>query len=165
MPRPNGPQWRDAFGDEPQRAIALGIVNKAEGSLTPEQTKYVFRAANIRQWPIDQLTFDNYERTADEGHGYVEPDDVLHTNQSGLYAPAIRDYMQSNPADTPPEEHEEDTDNEYGDGDNYFPYLPEVIDSERGKPWIEEGHHRLVASRLMRKPQAWVAAGTMRKYW
>lgn len=161
MPRPNGPQWRDAFGDEPQRAIALGIVNKAEGSLTPEQTKYVFRAANIRQWPIDQLTFDNYERSADEGYAYVEPDDVLHTNQSSLYAPAIRDYMQSNPADNPPEDYDYSDED---DDDRGFPYLPEVIDSERGKPWIEEGHHRLVASRLMQNPQAWVATGTMRKY-
>ena len=161
MPRPNGPQWSDSFGNEPQRAIALGIVNKAEGSLNPEQTKYVFRAANIRQWPIDQLTFDNYDRSPDGEYGYVEPSDVLHTNQTSLYAPAIRDYMEYNPADRPPDENEEIEDE---DGDSYFPDLPEVIDSERGKPWIEEGHHRLVASRLMQKPEAWVAVGSMRKY-
>lgn len=162
MPRPNGPQWSDSFGNEPQRAIALGIVNKAEGSLNPEQTKYVFRAANIRQWPIDQSTFDNYDRHSDEDYGYVEPSDVLHTNQTSLYAPAIRDYMEYNPADNDPEEFDFDDEDDYGDP--AIPYLPEVSDSERGHSWIEEGHHRLVASRLMQKPQAWVNVGSMRKY-
>lgn len=158
MPRPNGPQWKDAFGDEPQRAIALGIVNNSDGWLNREQTKYVMRAANIRLWPVDDSTFDNYTNSADEGYGYVEPHDVLHTNQGHLYAPAVQHYMEHNPADNRPE-------GEYNDdGDWDPPDTPEILSSEKGTNWIREGHHRIVASRLMQKPQAWVASGELRRY-
>lgn len=166
MPRPNGPQWRDAFGDEPVRANAISIVNKAEGELTPEQTKQVYRATNIRHWPIDESTWDNYAIGHRGGFfGVLDRTHPLNTDQSTLHAPSLRKYMAANPSDAEPDDFNPDDYKFLGDYDEGDVYYPEVASSFSNRSdWIQDGHHRITASRLMNKPSAWVSFINMARY-
>jgi hypothetical protein len=74
--------------------------------------------------------------------GSRDVDEVLHTTQNHLYAPILQKYMAG---DVP------EFDDDYGDPDTGISdvrYLPEIGSTDRGTPFIVEGHHRLVASRL-----------------
>ena len=147
MTRPYGPQWQDSFGPEPVRLNAISIINKNDGELTHAQTKQVFRGANIRYWPADTID-ENYD-TDYNGLDDISPDLTLHTSQRKLFAPAVRDYMKDNPAHRSPLEGL-DEEGDFLDNREDYPY---VITSPSGSSnWIIEGHHRLVASRLMRHP-------------
>jgi hypothetical protein len=109
------------------------------GFIHGQAARNIFRQANIRMWP---------ERSAphlgrSEGYiaydlnmgGYapkttdVRPHETLHTSQQHLHGPTLTSLLASR--DPEKEEHP-----------------VQVYESKRGHTWIEEGHHRLVASRL-----------------
>ena len=54
--------------------------------------------------------------------------------QNYLHGPTVRKYMKNPPATNPKYPREL--------------YLPQVYKAPRGSKWIEDGHHRIVASRL-----------------
>lgn len=160
MPRPTGPQW-DAFGAEPVKLRALMTINKAADAAGPDwrsgvikgqQAKDVMRAANIRQWPLVEHATSQREGWT-ESEDVVYPHETLHTTQDYLHAPTLRKYMEEGPPEHDPE---------YGDEER--PYLPEIVRTERGTPWIDEGHHRLVASRLGGEYSTRVMSGPLKKY-
>lgn len=142
-----GPQFTDAFGPDPVRSKAIGIINQAvergEPVLNEEDTRKVMGAVNIRQWPLsDAPSFIRPPAGgAGENMGNRYYDETLHTSQTHLYAPAVQKYMAG---DVP--EFDEDYVDDSGVSD--VQYLPEIGSTERGTPFIQEGHHRLVAARL-----------------
>lgn len=117
---------------------ALDIVARSRGMLTPENTKKVFKAVNIRSWPLTEQPSSMPGRDAwTEERGGVVSNEELNTAQDYLHGPTVRDYMKDGGV---PE-----VDPHY---DDERAYLPEVHTSLRGHKWIDEGHHRIVASRL-----------------
>ncbi len=111
---------------------ALDIVKRSRGIIGGEDARKVFKAANIRSWPIQGL--DRLEIA--EKVGALSPKETLNTAQSQLHGPTIREYMKDIPEENP-----------YDSSDDRK-YLPEVYTSKRGSKWIEEGHHRIIASRF-----------------
>ncbi len=113
---------------------ALDIIKRSKGALTGADAKTVFRAANIRSWPMEESPTMTREFGL-ESEGGVSRNETLHTAQDYLHGPTIRKYMTEGAP-------EEDPDYEGRK------YLPEVYQTEMGRKWIDEGHHRIVASRL-----------------
>lgn len=114
---------------------ALDIIRRSKGLIKGSDARTVFRAANIRSWPMEEMPTSGGRDWGLEAEGGVSSSETLHTAQSHLHGPTVREYMK----DGGPEE------------DPDYPgrkYLPEVLESARGHKWIDEGHHRLVASRL-----------------
>lgn len=158
MPRPTGPQW-DAFGPEPIKSQALGIINKTADAATGEwgsgvihnpDAKKVMRAANIRQWDLSDHAVLIREGWT-EGEGSISRHETLNTTQDYLHAPTLREYMTAGPPEVDP----------YDDARRY---LPEVFYTNRSTPWINEGHHRLVASRLNDEYSTDVSTGPFSKH-
>lgn len=114
----------------------MDIVKTSRGLIKGDDARTVFRAANIRSWPMQDMPTGGNREYGLESEGGVTSDEVLHTAQGSLHGPTIRQYMKDGGV---PEE-----DPQY-EGRKY---LPEVYTSVRGHKWIDEGHHRLVASRL-----------------
>ncbi|NBX51274.1 hypothetical protein EBT25_15455 [bacterium] len=100
-----------------------------------DDARKVFRAVNIRFWPMKEMPTSGHREYGLESEGSVSRDEMLNTAQSHLHGPTVQKYMTEGAP-------EEDPDYE---GRRY---LPEVYTSLRGRKWIDEGHHRLVASRL-----------------
>jgi hypothetical protein len=119
-----------------QFSEAMDIVKTSRGLIKGDDARTVFRAANIRSWPMEDSPVGSGRAYGIESEGGVTSDEVLHTSQGHLHGPTIRKYMQDGGVP------EEDPHNEGRK------YLPEVLTSARGHKWIDEGHHRLVASRL-----------------
>jgi hypothetical protein len=116
---------------------AMDIIQRSKGVIRGKEAQTVFRAANIRSWPMGDSA--NIIRNGwVEEESTVPKSETLHTSQGHLHAPTVRRYMDG---DIP----EFDPDYE---GDFSHRYLPEIMRTERNTPWINEGHHRLVASRL-----------------
>ena len=140
-----GPQFHDSFGAEPIKSKAISIINKRAASdkpvITGDEARTVFRAANVRQWTSmeDQPTI--YESGVGMYDGWREPDEVLHTAQKHLHTPTLQKYMRG-------EVPEYDPDYADDSGVSEVEYYPEVMTTRRGTPFIGEGHHRFVASRL-----------------
>lgn len=131
----------------------ISLINSRAASPNPilegEDARKVFRAANIRQWPLldaAQQYRGGYSREWSES---IPASQTLHTTQKHLDARAVKSYMQGN---------EPEFDTEYEDN---VPYDPELLVSERGTHWIDEGHHRLVASRLRGDPSRRVYGGPL----
>ena len=127
----------------------MDIIKRSKGVIEGADAKTVFRAANIRSWPMEEMPTMGGRHHGIESEGSVSSGETLHTAQSQLHAPTVRKYMtEGAPA----------TDPSYGNEiDNR--YLPEVLSSERGRKWVDEGHHRLVASRLRGEPSTEVYKG------
>lgn len=147
--------------NEHQFQHALGIINRAaeaagpdwrSGIIQGDQAKAVFKAANIRQWPLVEHATRQREGWT-EYSDTVYPHETLHTTQDYLHAPTLKKYMEEGPPEFDPE---------YGDEERE--YRPEVLETERGTKWIDEGHHRLVASRLNRDYSTKVWGGPLKKY-
>lgn len=158
MPRPHGPQW-DAFGPEPLKSQALGIINKTadaasddwrSGIIQGADAKKVMKAANIRQWNLSDHATSIREGWT-EGEENVWTHEPLNTTQQYLHAPTIRKYMTVGAPEKDPEDSERD-------------YLPEVLRTEKDTPWIDEGHHRIVASRLNDERSFRAYTGPLYKY-
>lgn len=145
-----GPQFHDSFGPEPVRLNAIALVNKRAAMKAPEsylvkdEAQKVFNAVNIRNWPLEDAPSSMRWPTGGKGEdsGYRDADEVLHTSQGFLDARAVQKYMRGEVPEFDP-----DFDTEEGGSD--VPYLPEIVSTEAGTPWINEGHHRLVSSRLL----------------
>lgn len=118
-----------------QFAEAMDIVKRSRGVIEGDDARKVFRAANIRSWPMEEMPTTTGREFGLESEGGVSSGEVLNTAQSHLHGPTVRKYMTEGAP-------EEDPDYEGRK------YLPEVYESRRGRKWIDEGHHRLVASRL-----------------
>lgn len=114
---------------------AMDIIKRSKGMIEGEDARTVFRAANIRSWPMKEMPTYTGREYGLESEGGVSSGETLHTAQSHLHGPTVKEYMTKGA----PEE-----DPDYEDRK----YLPEVYESLRGRKWIDEGHHRLVASRL-----------------
>lgn len=119
----------------------MGIINSSEGVLSGPDARSVFRQANIRSWPIS----DSPEKYDDEtgswdGPSFTSASETLHTRQAHLHAPTLRRYM----AGDVPKFDRDYEDEETGDAPGYHP----TVLHHKSRKWIEEGHHRLIASRL-----------------
>ena len=132
------------------RQQAMDIIQKSKGVIEGEDAKTVFRAANIRHWPLNEHP-TQFRDGWTEDTGTVRPSETLHTSQNHLHSHTLRRYMAG---DIP------EFDPDYEDQE----YLPEVMRTTRGTPWINEGHHRLVASRLNDYPYQEVYEGPLLKY-
>jgi len=117
-----------------QFAEALDIVKHSKGMIEGDDARKVFKAVNIRSWPMESMPTENRLHGL-ENEGGVSANETLHTAQSHLHGPTVRKYMENGAPEEDP----------HGEGRKY---LPEVYFSPRGHRWIDEGHHRLVASRL-----------------
>ena len=126
MATPNGPQFQEV----------LDIINRSKGSIEGEDARKIFRAANIRSWPMEEMPVMSRGYSGLDQIGSVSKHETLHTAQSHLHGPTLRRYMNEGPPEQYPEYEEPRK------------YLPEVLESKRGHRWIDEGHHRLVADRL-----------------
>lgn len=119
-----------------QFAEAMDIVNRSgEELIKGLDVKKVFRAVGIRSWPLEELPTESDKREFGlERQSSIRHDEPLNTMQTYLHGPTVRKYMKNPPSKDP-----------HFPGE---PYLPEVYTAPRGSKWIEEGHHRIVASRL-----------------
>lgn len=119
-----------------QFAEAMDIVNRSgEKLIKGSDVKKVFRAVGIRSWPLEELVTESEKREFGlERQGSIRHDEPLNTMQTYLHGPTVRKYMKNPPSKDP-----------HSPGE---PYLPWVYKAPRGSKWIEEGHHRIVASRL-----------------
>lgn len=116
------------------------LIASAEGVLSGPHARAVLRAANIRSWPIhDQPEVYANETGSWEGPNFTRATETLHTRQAHLHGPTLRKYMAG---DVPTH------DVDYADDEGNMPgYHPTVV-HHLGRKWIDEGHHRLIASRL-----------------
>ena len=99
----------------------------------------VFRAVNIRSWPVASTPPEDMgvNPIGEGSPSSLRHDETLHTRQSHLHTPTLRRYMTGDtPASDPDYSHDPD-----------IGYHPGVV-RDRSKLWVDEGHHRLVASRL-----------------
>jgi hypothetical protein len=120
-----------------QFAEALDIVKRSKGLIEGNDARTVFKATGIRSWPIDSMPTGMPSRNSSlENTGSVSSRETLHTAQDYLHGPTVREYLK--PGGAP------EMDPHYPDRE----YLPEVYETPRGSKWIDEGHHRIVASRL-----------------
>lgn len=127
MSKPHlGPQFHER---------ALGIIQGNDGWIKGNDARTIFRAANIRSWPMRESPSMTGRDFGLEEEGGIHPDEVLNTAQGHLHGPTLRKYMTEGAPEMDPA---------YEDRK----YLPEVLTSARGRKWIDEGHHRIVASRL-----------------
>jgi hypothetical protein len=117
-----------------QFSEALDIVKRSKGMIEGSDAQKVFKAVGIRSWPMEEMPISSGREYGLESRGGVHRGETLNTAQSHLHGPTVREYMKN-----PPEE------NPHAPGE---PYLPEVYQTTRGSKWIDEGHHRIVASRL-----------------
>lgn len=144
-----GPQFRDAFGDEPMKSKAISIINKTAESKNPviagADARTVFRATNIRQWPmkLSQTQMRNYVSGVGIDEGWRDYSEVLHTSQTHLHAPTLQKYIRGEAPEMDPDFMDDDV---YGE--STVRYLPDIATTDRGNPFITEGHHRIVAARL-----------------
>jgi hypothetical protein len=120
---------------------AMDIINRSNDVLRGADARTVFKAANIRSWPMQDMPTQIREGWSREYQDSISPDETLHTAQQHLHAPTLKKYLAGDVPETDPEY-------DYEDNPEPVPYLPETVVSESGRRWIDEGHHRIVASRL-----------------
>lgn len=118
-----------------QFSEVMGIVKSSEGLIQGSDVQKVFKAVGIRPWPLEELPTESDKRESGlEKQSSIRHNEPLNTIQNYLHGPTVREYMKNPPKNHPDYRGE--------------PYLPEVYKAPRGSKWIEEGHHRIVASRL-----------------
>jgi hypothetical protein len=119
----------------------FAYLQDERGFIHGQAAREIFHQANIRMWPEQSaphlgrsegniaydLNMGGYApKTTD-----VRPHETLHTSQQHLHGPTLASLLVNR--DPEKEEHP-----------------VQVYESRRGHTWIEEGHHRIVASRLQR---------------
>jgi|KBSMisStaDraftv2_1062788.scaffolds.fasta_scaffold73176_4 hypothetical protein len=149
-----GAQFNDSFGAEPVRSNAIAAINNGRdprrpgGVLTRDAVKTIYRATNIRSWPLkDHPEYEGNDYKGTPSPGFpdtntmdsVRHDEPLHTSQAHLHGPTLERYMHEGAPETEFVNGEEDWE---------VPYSPDVTEDRHGNTWINEGHHRMVASRL-----------------
>lgn len=148
-----GRQFHDSFGPEPLKSKAISIINKRADSDKPllegADARTVLRAANIRQWPLLDSPSQYRGGYSGEWDETIPSTTTLHTSQKYLHAGGLQDYLAGN---------EPEFDENY---EKPVPYDPELMISNRGDYWIDEGHHRMVASRLRGDPSRRVVVGPL----
>jgi hypothetical protein len=118
-----------------QFAEALDIVKRSKGVIEGDDARKVFKATNIRSWPLEEMPTSGGRDYGLESEGSVSSRETLNTAQDYLDGPTVQQYMSKGAPEIDP----------------HYPdrkYLPEVYETVRGSKWIDEGHHRIVASRL-----------------
>jgi hypothetical protein len=70
------------------------------------------------------------------------PHEELHTSQTHLWKPALEKYIKEG------HEHLMDPDHANEDRESDMPYHPQTYD-HNGRTWIDEGHHRILARRMV----------------
>jgi len=120
---------------------AMHIVQTAPGVIDGADARTVMNAANIRSWPV-MFHPEAYSGGAGENPSRVTDDEVLHTRQSHLHGPTLRRYMAG---DVP--KYDPDYDYEDAPGSSDVEYRPEIT-MHKDRLWVQEGHHRIIASRL-----------------
>ena len=130
-----------------QFSEAMDIVKRSgEELIQGSDARRVFKAVGIRSWPLEELPTESDKREFGlERQSSIRHDEPLNTMQNYLHGPTVRKYMNNPPGENP-----------HFPGE---PYLPEVYKTTRGSRWIEEGHHRIVASRLRGDDSTDVAEG------
>jgi hypothetical protein len=114
---------------------AMDIIQRSDGWIKGNDAKTIFSATNIRSWPMIESPSMSGRDFGIEEEGGVSSNEVLNTAQGHLHGPTLRKYMDEGAPEMDPA---------YEDRK----YLPEVLTSPRGRKWIDEGHHRIVSSRL-----------------
>jgi hypothetical protein len=109
------------------------------GFIHGQAARQTFRQANIRMWTPQSaphlgrsegnIVYDPHWMTGEPATSDIRPSEELHTAQQHLHGPTLSALMTNRNYEQ--EEHP-----------------VQVYESRRGHTWIEEGHHRLVASRL-----------------
>lgn len=104
-----------------------------------DTARSIMRAANVRSWPIQEMASQIKAQTTRSGEGeslgYLTPSTTVHTAQSHLHLPTLRKYINYDEPETDP--------------DTGLDYHPTVLHNQQtGSVWMDEGHHRLIASRL-----------------
>lgn len=113
---------------------ALKIIQRSRGLVKGPNARKVFKAVGIRSWPMVEQPVSSGRDYGIESTGEVYDNEILNTAQDYLHGPTVRKYIKNTPKSNP----------DYPEGQ----YLPEVYTTVRGSKWIDEGHHRIVASRL-----------------
>ena len=108
------------------------------GFIHGDLARQIYRKANIRQWASDtaphlgrsegNIVYDPDWRTNEVEVEHIHPSEILHTSQQHLHGPTLAKLMTTERSGVD--------------------HPVQVYESRRGHRWIEEGHHRLVASRL-----------------
>jgi hypothetical protein len=133
-----GEQFRDRLADMGLSHVADSdkqLIRDGELSDIYDRAGVVLR----RSSPVD-LEMTPYHRGGYEsGPSELEGSRPVRTSQTGLHRPTFLKYLEHGAPDWNPD---------YGSEPGY-PYLPYVFDyGSRGNTWVEDGHHRLITSRL-----------------
>lgn len=142
MPKPNGPQFKDVnearkFVESLKLTDIEHLAPKTPQFLNEQTTRALMKTVNIRQWPLQNPVGDIRETTSHDGTTTIYPHETLHTSQRHLHLPTLQKYLKG---DIP------EYDEMYAPDE--VPYNPEVLYDPHGNMWIDEGHHRIVTSRL-----------------
>lgn len=160
MPAPNGPQFRDI---SEARSFVESLPDRGGPHALPDNpvflnkptTRALMRTVGIRTWPIDHPS-EYREYSPREGTGTISRDETLNTTQDHLHMGTLKRYLRGDIPEMHPDwepDHEDDFEND-------VPYDPDVLYTERGDAWIDEGHHRIVTSRLNEYPNIDVTVGS-----
>jgi hypothetical protein len=132
-----------------QFAEALDIVKRSKGMIEGDDARKVFKAAGIRSWPLVEMPTGSNREHGLEKEGSVSSRETLNTAQDYLDGPTVQQYLSEGAPEM----------------DRHYPerrYIPEVYETTRGSKWIDEGHHRIVASRLRGDPHTDVYEGYLK---
>ena len=157
MPKPTGPQFKDiaearAFVESLPDEGGPHALERSPGFLNQPTTKAIMKTVGIRQWPIDHPADYREYSPGDQGESYVRRDEPLNTTQKHLHMKTLKRYLKGDvPEFDPAFEGEE------------VPYNPDILYTDRGDLWIDEGHHRIVTSRLNEHLDIDVNAGSLYK--
>ena len=161
MPAPNGPQFRDisearSFVESlPDRGGPYAREDNPT-ILNKPTTRALMRAVGIRSWPINHPSDYREYNPGDQGKSYVTRDEPLHTTQDYLHMGTLKRYLKGDIPEFHPDwepDHEDDFEND-------VPYHPDVLETHNNRRWIDEGHHRIVTSRLNEHPNIDVNLGS-----
>ena len=87
-----------------------------------------------------------------EGSASFYPHEELHTSQNHLWKPALENYIKHGHEHLchPDYEHEDETSETEDDHHEHYhiPYRPQIY-THGDNDWIDEGHHRILASRML----------------
>lgn len=114
---------------------AMQIINNSPGLIVGNDARTVMKAAGIRSWPVKDHP-EAYSGGSGEDPGSVSDMETLHTRQAHLHGPTMRRFMAGDVPEFDPEHAPHDVE-----------YRPEIT-THKDRSWIQEGHHRIAASRL-----------------
>lgn len=159
MPKPTGPQFKDiaearSFVESLPDEGGPYASRKSPGFLNQTTTKALMKAVGIRQWPIEHPYEYREYSPGDQGSSYITKDEPLNTTQKRLHMGTLKRYLKG---DVP------EFDTISFAPEDEVPYNPDILYTDRGDRWIDEGHHRIVTSRLNEHSSIDVNAGSLYK--